>query len=197
MTGLWGWRSIFRLEKWAWAFHKEELSEYGPWPAAAGPLELQTGNSLEMQSQAPAQISQTGNIRVRPLHLCFCFALGAVLAVPWGTWDLSSLIRDQTRTLTGKVLGCNHWTTREFRTSVFVFFLRFIYWLRQVFVVAGRLRCSVSCGVLVPWQEIEPKSSALQGRFLTTAPLGKSLHLCFNKSDSDMCSSFRTTMLKS
>ena len=130
-----------------------------------------------------AQISQTGNIGVRPLHQCLCFGLGAVLAVLWDPWDLSSLIRDRTCTLAVKVLGCNHWATREFPTSVFGFFLKkgLFIWLHQVFVVAGWLRCSVSCGVVVPWQGIKPKSSALQGRFLTTARLGKSLHLCFNK----------------
>ena len=34
--------------------------------------------------------------------------------------------------------------------------------------------CSVTCGILVPWPGIKPKSLALQGRFLTTGPPGKS-----------------------
>ena len=37
------------------------------------------------------------------------------------------------------------------------------------FVAAPRLSCSVACGILT-----EPTSPALQGRFLTTEPPGKS-----------------------
>ena len=35
------------------------------------------------------------------------------------------------------------------------------------------------CGVLVPWPGVEPTSPALQGRFLTTGPPGKSLSSIF------------------
>ena len=41
-------------------------------------------------------------------------------------------------------------------------------------VVAHGLRCSKACGILVPWPGIKPTSLALQGRFLTTRPPGKS-----------------------
>ena len=41
-------------------------------------------------------------------------------------------------------------------------------------VVAYGLRCSKACGILVPWPGIKPTSLALQGRFLTTRPPGKS-----------------------
>ena len=37
-------------------------------------------------------------------------------------------------------------------------------------VVALGLSCSLACGILVPQSEIEPKSPALAGRFLTTGP---------------------------
>ena len=37
------------------------------------------------------------------------------------------------------------------------------------------LSCSEACGILVPWPGIKPASPALQGRFLTTGPPGKSL----------------------
>ena len=46
-------------------------------------------------------------------------------------------------------------------------------WLCWVLVVAHGLGFSTACGILVPWPEIEPISSALQGRFLTTGPRGK------------------------
>ena len=36
-------------------------------------------------------------------------------------------------------------------------------------------------GILVPWPGIEPKSPALQGRFLTTRPPGKPLQQCILK----------------
>ena len=41
-------------------------------------------------------------------------------------------------------------------------------------VVVHGLSCSAVGGILVPWSEIEPMSAALQGRFLTTGPPGKS-----------------------
>ena len=46
-------------------------------------------------------------------------------------------------------------------------------WLCWVLVVAHGLGFSTACGILVPWPEIEPISSALQGRFLTTGPWEK------------------------
>ena len=39
--------------------------------------------------------------------------------------------------------------------------------------------CSADCGILVPQTGIKPASPALQGRFLTTGPLGKSSHKLF------------------
>ena len=42
-------------------------------------------------------------------------------------------------------------------------------------VVACRLSCPVACGILVPRSGIELASPALEGRFLITGPLGKSL----------------------
>ena len=36
------------------------------------------------------------------------------------------------------------------------------------------LSCPVACGILVPQLRLEPLSPALQGRFLTTGPPGKS-----------------------
>ena len=48
-------------------------------------------------------------------------------------------------------------------------------------VAMCRLSCSVACGILVPWPGIEPASPALQGRFFTTGPWGKSFSpLCHN-----------------
>jgi len=41
-------------------------------------------------------------------------------------------------------------------------------------VVVLRLSCPVTYGTLVPQAGIEPASLALEGRFLTTGPLGKS-----------------------
>ena len=73
-----------------------------------------------------------------------------------------------------------------------LFFL--FVWLRQVSVREGRdvhcgaraqqLRCGLSCpgaygtSLLVPQAGIEPMAPALEDRFLTTAPPGKS-SLCF------------------
>ena len=51
---------------------------------------------------------------------------------------------------------------------------------RGLVVVAHRLRCFVACGILGVQPGIEPVSSALPGRVLTTGPPGKSLKLAFN-----------------
>ena len=42
-----------------------------------------------------------------------------------------------------------------------------------------RLSCPSVCGVLVPQPGMEPASPALEGRFLTTGPPGKSPHVYF------------------
>ena len=47
----------------------------------------------------------------------------------------------------------------------------------SVVVAARRLSCLTVCGILVPQPGIEPASRALEGRFLTTGPPGKSLTL--------------------
>ena len=52
-----------------------------------------------------------------------------------------------------------------------------LLWHRDSLVVAFGLSCSVACGILVPQQGMEPMSSALQGRFLTTEPSRKSLYV--------------------
>ena len=46
-------------------------------------------------------------------------------------------------------------------------------------VVVHGLRCSAACRILVPQPGIKPVSSALQGRFFTTEPQGKSLFFSF------------------
>ena len=48
-----------------------------------------------------------------------------------------------------------------------------LVWCLGLVVVLG-LSCSVASGSLVPEPGIEPSSSALEGRFLTTGPSGKS-----------------------
>ena len=69
----------------------------------------------------------------------------------------------------------------------FLFYGFYLFWLYWIFpvsqvlpcstslVVACRLSCPAACGILAPWPGIEPGSPALQGRFLTTGPPGKSL----------------------
>ena len=47
--------------------------------------------------------------------------------------------------------------------------------LSTLFVLLWRgLSCPRACGILVAWPGMEPTSSALKGRFLTTGPQGKS-----------------------
>ena len=47
-------------------------------------------------------------------------------------------------------------------------------WYVGSVVVVHRLSCSEACGILVSRPGIEPEFLALQGRFPTTRPLGKS-----------------------
>ena len=52
--------------------------------------------------------------------------------------------------------------------------------LMDSLVAALRLSCSMTCGILVPQQGIKPVSPALQGRLLTSGPLGKSPEYLLN-----------------
>ena len=54
------------------------------------------------------------------------------------------------------------------------------WWCPDSVVVAHGFSCPAACEILVPWPEIEPAPPALQGRFLTTGPPGKSPSTCFN-----------------
>ena len=58
----------------------------------------------------------------------------------------------------------------------FDFFLNCLFsWLHWVSSVAAHgLSCLVACGFSVAWPGIKPMSPALEGRFLTTGPPGKS-----------------------
>ena len=58
-------------------------------------------------------------------------------------------------------------------------------------VVVCGLSCSAAPGMLVPWSEIEPVSPALEGRFFTTGPPGKSQETC----SPSRCVSTYTTQL--
>ena len=59
---------------------------------------------------------------------------------------------------------------------------------RTLFAVHG-LNCSSACGILVPLPGIKPACSALQGRFLTTGPPGKSQIRGFKTGNIQYCSS--------
>ena len=56
-------------------------------------------------------------------------------------------------------------------------------WRTVLVVEASGLSCPVACGILVPRPGIEPVSPALEGRFSTTGPPGKSLKGVLVKDD--------------
>ena len=58
------------------------------------------------------------------------------------------------------------------RTFILLFFL---FWLHWVFVAVCGLSCSRAYEILVPQPGVEPESTALEGGFLPTGPLEKSL----------------------
>ena len=61
-------------------------------------------------------------------------------------------------------------------------------------VVTRGISCSSTCGILVPQPGIKPVSPALQGRFLTTGPPGKSLiHIVVQQTLTQYC---KATTLK-
>ena len=85
--------------------------------------------------------------------------------------------------------------------SLFVYSVSLLHFLKNIFIyltasglscgmqdlslrcadsltVVRQLSCSTTCGILVPQPGIKPVSPALESRFLTTGPPGKSLH-CF------------------
>ena len=87
----------------------------------------------------------------------------------------------------------SRWTLQSAQTGgLLILFYLFIFWLKQheiclpqlflflIFiwlsslVVAHGLSCLAPCGILVPRPGMEPESPALEGRFLTTGPPGKS-----------------------
>ena len=65
--------------------------------------------------------------------------------------------------------------------SFFFFFFKLFIWLCQILVVALRFLSSygrnspTARGILVHWPRLEPASPKLEGRFVTTGPLVKSL----------------------
>ena len=59
-----------------------------------------------------------------------------------------------------------------------------LLWCLGSLVVAHRLSFPVTCRILVPWLGIEPMSLALEGRFSTTEPRGKSPSILLSTSSS-------------
>ena len=55
-----------------------------------------------------------------------------------------------------------------------------LFWLRWAFPVLRGLSCPEPQGILIPWPGIEPISPALEVKFLTTGPPGKSLKQIFD-----------------
>ena len=75
---------------------------------------------------------------------------------------------------------------KEFLSSSFLIYNIYVLfvWLHWVLVVSAHgLSCLVACGILVPQLGIKPTAPALQGRFLTTGPLGRSLYCLFEGKD--------------
>ena len=53
--------------------------------------------------------------------------------------------------------------------------------MRRMSSRLGGLHCPIACEILVPSPGIKPTSLALEDRFLTTEPQGKSFHSCILK----------------
>ena len=65
---------------------------------------------------APLTMGLLSALALGFLFVCFCF-----LAALHSLWDLSSLTRDRTHTTAVKAWSPNHWTAREFPSTVFLF----------------------------------------------------------------------------
>ena len=91
----------------------------------------------------------------------------------------------------GEAQRLNHWTTGEVQnwTRFFFFFFGSLLQCVVSLVVACRLSCSATCGILVLWPGIKPESPAMEDGFLTAGPPGKSLFF-FNRALSEACFSF-------
>ena len=68
------------------------------------------------------------------------------------------------------IFRCAVWASPSLVVACRVFFFSLSL------VEARGLSCPVVCGILVPRPGIEPMSPALEGRFFTTGPPGKSLN---------------------
>ena len=72
------------------------------------------------------------------------------------------------------------WLNEAHLLILFFFFFKLFIWLCQILVVALRFLSSygrnspTARGILVHWPRLEPASPELEGRFVTTGPLGKS-----------------------
>ena len=78
----------------------------------------------------------------------FCFVF---LTVSCSLWDLSSPIRDQTRTMAVKTCSPNRWTTREFPRQVFKFYFSSLFFKINFYWSIVALPSSVSFHCAVKW----------------------------------------------
>ena len=88
-----------------------------------------------------------------------------------GVWHTTVHISTHAR------LHCTEKTLVTFLKRIYIFSCFFffnLFRLHWLFVAASGSSCPVACGILVPWSEIKPTSSALEGGLLTTGPSGKS-----------------------
>ena len=92
------------------------------------------------------------------LRLLFFFFLG-----PWGTWNLSSLTRDQTRTACIGNTELNHWPAREALRPLFKESAR-LYLSVLCPSTALHNAASLPCQILSPrWQEAERDRAECSG----------------------------------
>ena len=68
---------------------------------------------------------------------------------------------------------CYHQGGVSLFLKIFIYLAASTLSCRGLVVADCGLSCPVACGILVPQQEIEPTSPALEGRFLTTGSPGK------------------------
>ena len=186
---------LYSMDRGAWRATVHGVAENWTWlsthlfPLLLGQRDVQVCEQLSWITSWPSFLRQGSVLPCWPPRLLLC-------------WDPSSLpsplftgrqgsrsgvhaaytVEDSSGPRLIRLPCC--WWRREKRKCIFFFFNFFKKWgpfLKSLLTLLQHCFCFMfwflgqeACGILVPWPRIEPAFPALEGRVLTTGPLGKS-----------------------
>ena len=125
-----------------------------------------------MDRQGP----ETSGGRCPWLSLCFSLCPGLVCSASQATWSGDALAK----TSCLYTVSVSYFHLAVWGLSCSSWNLCCVLWDRSLWRTdpgcGEGFSCSPACGILVPWPGVEHESPALDGRFFTTGPPGKSLY---------------------